>query len=69
MALAQMEKVGRHRDPADDAQLAPLIARARKTLGDSAFTVAEAAGRMLSYEETLTDARCWLESIPKQTQR
>ncbi len=49
-AEAQTGKTGLHRDPADDAFLAPLIAQAREALGPAAFAAADAAGRALSYD-------------------
>ena len=61
-AEAQTEQTGLHRDPADDAFLAPLIANARQALGDAAFDSHQLAGSRLSYEEALSQARGWLES-------
>jgi hypothetical protein len=58
---AQAEETGLHRDPADEAFLAPLIDRARQALGSAAFTAAEAAGRALGYENATAEARAWLE--------
>jgi len=59
---AQLEQTGYHRDPADEAFLTPLIARAHERLGATAFAAAETAGRALSYEDALAEARAWLES-------
>jgi hypothetical protein len=59
-AEAQTEETGLHRDPADEAFLAPLIARAREALGSSAFVAAEASGRALGYEHAMAEARRWL---------
>ena len=53
----QMEQMGLHRYPVDEAFLAPLIARAREALGEAAFAAAEAAGRALSCEESTAEAR------------
>jgi non-specific serine/threonine protein kinase len=58
---AQSEQIGYHREPADEAFLAPLIARARGALGDAAFTAAESAGRSLSYDEAIAQACTWLD--------
>jgi hypothetical protein len=44
----------------DEASLAPVIARTREVLG-AAFAAAESAGRALSYEEAIAEARTWLE--------
>jgi predicted ATPase/DNA-binding winged helix-turn-helix (wHTH) protein len=59
-AEAEAEQTALHRDPADEAFLAPRIAQAREALG-AAFAVAEATGRALSYEEAMGKARAWLE--------
>ena len=58
-AEAQAGKTGLHRDPADDAFLAPLIARARAALGVAAAD-AEATGQALSSDEAIAKARAWL---------
>jgi hypothetical protein len=60
-AEAQMEQTGLHRDPADEAFLEPLIATARSTLGSTMFAAAEVAGRVLSYDQVITEARAWLD--------
>ena len=59
-AQAQVDDTGLQRDPADEAFLLPLIARARARLGESAFARAEYAGRALSWEQGLGEARAWL---------
>jgi tetratricopeptide (TPR) repeat protein len=56
-AEAQTSQTGLHRDPTDEAFLAPLVARARTALGESAFAAAEASGRALSYDEAMAAAR------------
>ena len=60
VAEAQAELTGLHRDPTDEAFLAPLIAKARAELADSEFRSAEASGRALSYEDALVETRAWL---------
>jgi predicted ATPase/class 3 adenylate cyclase len=60
-AEAQTSQTGLHRDPTDEAFLAPLIARARASLGESAFAAAEASGRLLSYDEAMVAARLSLQ--------
>jgi hypothetical protein len=60
MAEAQTERTGVQRDPADEAFLAPLVARARESLG-TAFAGAETAGRSLAYEDAMAAARAWLD--------
>jgi predicted ATPase/class 3 adenylate cyclase len=62
IAEAQAEQTGLRRDPGDEAFLLPLIAKARAALGETVFTAAEAAGRRLSYQEAVEDARKWLEA-------
>jgi hypothetical protein len=56
----QAQASGLHRDPTDEAFLAPLIALARTQLG-LAYPEAEDAGRGLSYDEALEEARGWLK--------
>ncbi|HEY4999360.1 MAG TPA: tetratricopeptide repeat protein, partial [Usitatibacter sp.] len=63
-AEAQTGNTGIHRDPADEAFLAPLIEKARNALGPDAFGRAEASGRALTYDEAMTRARAWLEKAP-----
>ena len=59
-AEEQARETGLHRDPADEAFLAPLMARARNAAGAEAFAAAEAAGRALSYATAIDEARLWL---------
>jgi len=60
-AEAQTGKTGLHRDPADEAFLVPLIEYTRGALGPQAFGAAEAVGHSRSYEESIAEARGWLE--------
>lgn len=60
MARALLDLTGLHRDPADEAFLAPRAAAARQALGDGAFDEAQAAGRALGPGEALAEARAWL---------
>ena len=53
-------QTGLHRDPADEAFLAPLIAKAHSALDTPAFAAAEGAGRELPYETIIAEARRWL---------
>jgi hypothetical protein len=55
-----MEQMGLHRERVDEAFLAPLIAKARESLGAAAFAVAADAGRALSYEDAVAASRAWL---------
>jgi tetratricopeptide (TPR) repeat protein len=58
---ARFQEIGFRRTPADDAFLDFQIARARKALGDEAFTAAEAAGSAAPWEQMLDEVRAWLE--------
>jgi predicted ATPase/class 3 adenylate cyclase/Tfp pilus assembly protein PilF len=60
VAEAQTALTGLHRDAADEAFLAPLMARAREELGDARFSAAEAAGGALGYEDAVRETRSWL---------
>jgi len=60
VAEAQTGSTGIHRDPTDEAFLAPLIEAARGALGEEAFTRATDAGRRLPYEIAIAEARDWL---------
>jgi predicted ATPase/class 3 adenylate cyclase len=60
-AETRLEELGSQREPVDAAFLMPLIANTRDKLGESVFAAAEAAGRALSYEESIAGARAWLE--------
>ena len=60
-AEAQTAQTGIYRDPADEAFLAPRVAKARQVLGATAFATAEAGGRALAYSEAIGEARAWLE--------
>ncbi|MEO8537654.1 MAG: tetratricopeptide repeat protein, partial [Betaproteobacteria bacterium] len=58
---AQMAETGLHRDPADEAFLAPLIESALAHLGAGGFAEASAAGRALTYDQAIAELRAWLE--------
>jgi len=60
-AESRTAQTGLHRDPADEAFLALYIAKARAALGVATFGAAEAAGRALSNEAAMAEARAWLE--------
>jgi hypothetical protein len=59
-AQAEAERTGLRRDPADEAFLAPLIARAQGALGSADFAAALAEGRGLAPDEAVRRARDWL---------
>ena len=59
---AERTQMGIHGDPADEAFLVPLIARARDTLGAETFAAAAAAGRARGYENAVTEAHEWLQA-------
>jgi hypothetical protein len=60
VAEAQTALRGLHRDAADEAFLAPLIAKTREAMGEDDFSTAEAAGRALRYEDAMGETRTWL---------
>jgi predicted ATPase/class 3 adenylate cyclase len=60
-AEALADATGLRRDPADDAFLAPRVAKAREALGLAAFAAAEGAGRALPFESAIREARAFLE--------
>jgi predicted ATPase/DNA-binding winged helix-turn-helix (wHTH) protein len=64
---ALAEKIGRSRDASDQQFLIPLIARAKRALGDATFGTAYAAGHALSYEEAMAEVRIWLEKVAVAT--
>jgi non-specific serine/threonine protein kinase len=64
VAEAQTAATGIHRDPADEAFLAPLVAQARASLAPEAFAAAEEAGQAIAYEEAIAEALAWLEGLP-----
>ena len=58
-SLAMMQESGSRREPLDEAFMAPLIAGARRALGD-AFDPLRAAGGRLSYRSAMKEAGHWL---------
>jgi predicted ATPase/class 3 adenylate cyclase len=58
---AHGKRTGIHRDPTDEAFLAPRIQAARDALGGDGFTAAEASGQAISYERGIEEIRGWLE--------
>jgi non-specific serine/threonine protein kinase len=58
---ALLQQMGHRHEPSDEAANAPSVARTREALGAAAFAAAESAGRLLSYDEAITEARAWLE--------
>ncbi len=60
-AEAQRGSIGLRRDPADEAFLSPLIARARQALSAKQFAAAEAEGRAFDPDAALATALVWLE--------
>jgi predicted ATPase len=63
VAEAHADATGLHRDPADEAFLAPYMAQARRALGVDQYAQAEAAGRALSYPKASKDVRAWLGAM------
>ena len=63
VAEAQNSSTGLHRDPADEAFLAPLIDKARHAMGPR-YRGVEDAGRALPYPQSIAEARAWLSEPP-----
>jgi predicted ATPase/class 3 adenylate cyclase len=59
-ADAHMVSTGIHRDPTDEAFLAPLMDATRAALGAEAYDGAIDAGRALAYADAIVEARDWL---------
>jgi predicted ATPase/class 3 adenylate cyclase len=64
---AQTEQTGYHRDPSDEAFLAPFITQTRTVLSADTFDQAASEGRALSYDEAIDEARVWLTSLASAT--
>jgi predicted ATPase/class 3 adenylate cyclase len=62
-AEAQMAQTQLQRDPADEAFLAPLIAKTQQALDPAKFATAKETGRALSYEQAIEEARIWLTGV------
>jgi len=60
-AEAQAVQTGLRRDAADEAFLAPLVARALNALGADSFVAEKIAGGRLSYEAAMLEAEAFLE--------
>jgi len=60
IAEAQNTLTGMSRDPADEAFLAPLMAKARADLGADAFSAAERDGAALSWDDAIVAVRAFL---------
>ena len=56
-------QMGRRRDIADAAFLAPFIERARTALGATGYANAKAAGRALSYDDAIATMQRWLQQL------
>jgi hypothetical protein len=63
MAEALTTQTGLTRDPSDATFLAPFIAQAKQALGSEAFAASESAGRRLSSDRALAQARAWLVGL------
>jgi len=63
VAEAENSATGLHRDPADEAFLAPLIDKVREELGPR-YRAVEDGGRALTYKGAIAEARAWLEEQP-----
>jgi predicted ATPase/class 3 adenylate cyclase len=63
VAEAQAARTGLQRDAADEAFLAPHMARAREALGSSAFAACEQRGRDTTYDAASSQTRGWLQGL------
>jgi hypothetical protein len=59
----QTHDTGRQRDPADDAFLRPLIARAKGALDAAGYEASSASGRSLGYQQAVAETREWLTRL------
>ena len=55
-----LQQIGNRREAVDSVTHAPFVARTKMSLGAAAFAAAESAGRALSYQEAIAEARLWL---------
>jgi tetratricopeptide (TPR) repeat protein len=62
IAEAQNALTGMSRDPADEAFLQPLVAKARQALGDASAATVERDGATLSWDRALAVVRAFLET-------
>jgi predicted ATPase/class 3 adenylate cyclase len=60
VAEIQTGMTGARRDPSDASFLEPLIAEARRALGEERFTEAKASGMAVPFDQAVADARTWL---------
>ena len=60
-------QMGRRRDAPDAAFLAPLVERAKTSLGPDNYAVAVAAGQALSYDDAVAEMTAWLRSLAPTT--
>ena len=61
MADVQIRQTGLHRDPGDEAFLAPLMETARNTFGETAFAEAEISGSGYTFDQAIAEARARLQ--------
>ena len=59
-ATARMGDSGSHREPVDEAFIAPLMAAAEAALGPAEFALARAQGWALGRDAAITEVKCWL---------
>jgi hypothetical protein len=59
-AQIELEQTGVRRETADEAFLAPMVAKAKEALGEPPFTALEAEGRARAFEEAIAATREWL---------
>jgi len=57
---AVLQRMGARREPVDEEFLAPLLAQARRTMGEESFAEVEAQGTGIPYDEAMAETRAWL---------
>jgi hypothetical protein len=57
---AALQRMGARREPVDEEFLAPLLAKARRSIGEKPFAAAEAEGIGIPYDEAMAETRAWL---------
>jgi len=61
---ALLHAAGTHREPVDEAFIAPLITRSQAALGADVFAAAIVAGQALSLEGSAAELQQWLDRAP-----
>jgi tetratricopeptide (TPR) repeat protein len=57
---AVLQRTGARREPVDEEFLAPLLGKARRSMGEKSFAAAETEGIGIPYDEAMAETRAWL---------